>query len=175
MAQEAGKKKGNKKLFIILFIIILVFAGVLAYFYFNKKAPVDPEEALDRGVITEDNVDEIIEQMSNAEPAEIGYYTVTMNTEWHFANGKEASYDAYVENSTKNETPVYFDLFLAEDESEPIYMSPVIPLGKSLDKIKLEKNLDPGTYDCVMVYHLVDDDQNTLSTLRVSVTVIVEG
>jgi hypothetical protein len=97
-----------------------------------------------------------------------------MSTEWHFATGDAVSKDAYVKNDAGNTNDVFFDVFLEDNESEPILQSPVIPRGSELDNISLDKKLDAGTYDCVMVYHLVDDDQNTISTLRVAFKIIVE-
>jgi hypothetical protein len=94
---------------------------------------------------------------------------------WHFATGDAVSEDAYVGNRTENTNDVYFDLFLASDESNPILESPVIPRGGAFENFALDAKLDAGTYDCVMVYHLVDENQDTVSTLRVEVTVIVEG
>jgi hypothetical protein len=80
-----------------------------------------------------------------------------------------------VENVEKNTNDVYFDILLAEDESHVIYQSPVIPRGGHIEKIALDEDLEPGTYDCICVYHLIDEDQNTISTLRVTLTIIVEG
>jgi hypothetical protein len=44
-----------------------------------------------------------------------------------------------------------------------------------MDNIQLDTPLDAGTYDCVMIYHLVDEDQNTVSELRVGLTITVEN
>jgi hypothetical protein len=97
-----------------------------------------------------------------------------MNNEWHFPDGKSASTDAYVENITENRDDVYFDLFLAGNEDHAIYESPVIPRGGVLESFALDTPLEAGSYDCIMIYHMVDENQNTLSTLRVTVTVIIE-
>lgn len=113
--------------------------------------------------------------MAEEEYVAPGYYTVMMNYDWHFATGDSVSSDAYVENMVGNTNAVYFDLFLASDEENAIYKSPVIPVGSGLQDIALDTALDAGTYDCVAVYHLVDEEQNTISTLRITVTVIVEG
>lgn len=167
------KKKGGKKKtvgIVILVLIILVLAGVIIYLLTSRE----PKERRNE-VITPDNVDEMIKQMEEEEFVEPGYYTVTMNYDWHFATGDAVSSDAYVENTVQNTNDVYFDLFLADDEENAIYKSPVIPVGSRLQDIALDTPLDAGTHDCILVYHLVDDDQNTISTLRVTVTVIVEG
>lgn len=166
------EKKGGKKTvgIVILILVILVLVGVIIYLLTSRE----PDERRNE-VITPDNVEKILEQMEEEEFVAPGYYTVTMNYEWHFATGDAVSSDAYVENMVENTNAVYFDLFLTDDEENAIYKSPVIPTGSRLESIALDTKLDAGTYDCVMVYHLVDDDQNTISTLRVTVTVIVEG
>jgi hypothetical protein len=69
---------------------------------------------------------------------------------------------------------VYFDLVLAEDESKVLYKSPVITRGAVLENFALDTTLEAGTYNCVVIYHMVDADQNTLGTLRIAVTAIVE-
>lgn len=167
-----AEKKGRKKTvgIIILIVVILILVGVILYLLSRK-----PEEERRNVVVTPDNVEEVIKQMEDEDFVEPGYYTVTMNYDWHFATGDAVSEDAYIENMTENTNAVYLDLFLASDEEKAIYKSPVIPVGSSLRDIALDQKLDAGTYDCVAVYHLIDDDQNTISTLRVTVTVIVEG
>ena len=166
------EKEANKKTvgIIILVIIILVLVGVILYLLFRPE-----EEERRNKVITPDNVEEMMKEMDEKEVVDPGYYTVTMNYEWHFAAGDAVSSDAYIENIVQNTNAVYFDLFLADDEENAIYESPVIPVGSRLTDIALDTSLDAGTYDCVAVYHLIDDDQNTISTLRVTVTVIIEG
>ena len=170
------ERKGGKKTLsiIILVVIILVMAGIIAYLLMSRK-PLEEEQERRNVVLTPDNVEEIIQQMEEEEYVAPGYYTVTMNFEWRFATGDAVSENAYVENALENTNAVYLDLFLVEDEENAIYKSPVIPVGSSLQEIKLDTPLSAGTYDCVGVYHLVDDDQNTVSTLRVTVIVIIEG
>lgn len=174
-----GDKKGGKFVvgIVILIVIILLLVGVVIYLLMSKKTEEAPATSNEKRnvVVTPDNMDEVAEILSGSnEPTQTGYYTATMNYEWRFKKGNEASYNAYVENTAGNTNAVYLDLFRVGDEENAIYKSPVIPVGSSLQDIALDTPLEKGTYDCVAVYHLVDDDQNTLSTLRVTVTVIVE-
>lgn len=175
-SNQAGKKgsetgSGKTVSIVILTAVICTLLGVILYLLMLRK----PEEERRNVVVTPDNIQEVIEQMAEEEYVAPGYYTVMMNFDWHFATGDSVSSDAYVENMTGNTNAVYFDLFLASDEENAIYKSPVIPVGSGLRDIVLDTALDAGTYDCVAVYHLVDDEQNTISTLRITVTVIVEG
>lgn len=140
----------------------------------NKRETVDG--SLKRGTVaTPDNIDSILESMANAELVEPGYYSTSMTNEWHFADGDAVSEDAFVENLPENTNDIYFDVVLAADESKVIYASPVIPRGSQLEQIALDEHLDAGTYDCVLIYHLIDEDQNTVSTLRIGITVFVQS
>ncbi len=172
---NSSDKKGGKKTvgIIVLVLIILFLIGVIIYLVF----PREEEKETRNVVITPDNVQEVLEQMS-AQPEEktpVGYYTVTMSFDWHFASGDAVSPDAYVKNEASNSHPVYVDVFLEGDMENAIYKSPIIPLGSSLENIALDVPLDAGTYDCVAVYHLVDEEQNTVDTLHVTLTLIIES
>ena len=162
---DSNKKKAFK---VVTFVVVLAVAGILIYRLWPKD---DPRNV----VVNNSNVDDVLVDMGDTKLVEPGYYTVTMNNEWHFADGIAASEDAYVENVESNTNDVYFDIFLNSDKDNAVYKSPVIPRGSYLEEITLDKDLDPGTYDCVCIYHLIDDEQNTVDTLNVAVTLIVEG
>jgi hypothetical protein len=179
---SSGSSSGKNYILIAVtaLIVIAILVGVIVYLLIGRKAePVaatgTPEEDKREVLVTEDNVKEVAEQLEQQEYVPQGYYTVTQNYEWHFPKGDQPSTDAHVENLPENTNDVYFDLFLADNDETPIYQSPVIPLGAVLEDFKLDTKLDPGTYDCVMVYHLVDEKQNTISTVSMTVKVIVEG
>jgi hypothetical protein len=171
---QSGTKKGGTKVVIaISVVVILALVGVILWLIFSKN----DEEGDKRDIlVTEGNVEEVVEELQEPKN-DPGSYTVKMNNTWHFKTGDAASDDAHVENIPENATDVYFDLFEDTDDAETnaLYKSPIIPRGGTLEGFKLDKPLDAGTHNCIMVYHLVDDDQNTLSTLRVRVTLEVEG
>ncbi len=160
---------GSVVIVALLVVVIVMFAGRTA------KAPdAQAEEETKRSVVvTQDTVDSVVDDMLQDDYVEPGYYSVSMNTTWHFATGDSVSEDAFVENLAENTNDIYFDVFLADNENEAIYKSPVLPRGSELDEIALDTALAAGTYDCVMVYHLVDEDQNTVSTLRVAFDIII--
>lgn len=172
-SKGGGGKGGSRVGIIVAIVVIVALIGVVVFLVSGQGA--DNQEEKRNVVVTPDNVDEVLENMTNAEFTEPGYYTVTMTNEWHFATGDAVSEDAYVENVAENTNDVYFDIVMEDDEDNVIYKSPVIPRGSRLENIALDTVLDAGTYNCVMIYHLVDDEQNTVSTLRVTVAVVVEG
>lgn len=169
--QEQKKKRKGGLVLGIAIIVIIALAGVIIYLLLSRNT--EPEDERRNVVITPENVESVLEELEEAQ--ESGYYTVTMNPTWHFETGEDISYDAVVENVEKNTNDVYFDIVLEEDEERVLYKSPVIPRGGRLEEVVLDDTLDAGTYNCVVIYHLIDDDQNTLSTLRVALKIVVEG
>lgn len=191
MGETIKDKKQKKKtgLFLIvggMAVIIVLLVAVIVLLMRKPEevqVPAKPEsgtvttteEPRRSVVVTQDTAEEVADNLFQQEYIEPGYYSVSMSTEWHFATGDSISEDAYVENLAENTNDVFFDVFLVDNEDEAIYKSPLLPRGSELNDIALDTTLSAGTYDCVMVYHLVDEEQNTLSTLRIAFTVIVEG
>lgn len=158
------KKKGGKVALVIC-VILIVLLCILIYFLLHK----DEGEKRDV-VVNEDNVEQIVSDMM--EGVAPGTYQVTMNSTWYFDDGTASSNNAYVENAEANENPVYFDI-ARSDTDETIFESPIIPVGSHLDDIKLDKELPDGIYDCVMTYHLLDDNEETVSTVKVGVKIVI--
>jgi uncharacterized membrane protein len=174
-----GGKGGKKGLIIGVIVAVVVIIALLTTIIIllvKKDEPVQTVKTEEKrnAVVTQERAEEMAEEMINEEYIPPGYYSTKMSTTWHFATGDSVSEDAYVANDKANSNDVFFDVFLEEDESDPIMTSPVIPRGSELKDIKLDKPLKAGTHGCVMVYHLVDDQQNTVSTLRVGFTIIID-
>lgn len=171
MSEQEQKKK--KKGGILVAIVIIALIGVIIYLLLHRQPEPEPEKERRGVLVTPENVEDVLKEADESVPE--GYYTVTMNPTWHFANGREASYDSVVENVENNTHDVYFDVVLAEDEGKVLYSSPVIPRGGRLEAVELDEALNAGTYDCVVIYHLVDEKQNTISLLRVALQIVIEG
>lgn len=174
--RQKKNKKGGIVLGVAITIVIVTLIGIILFLLLSRNAQPEKEEEKRNVVITPENVERILEEITETqETVAPGFYTVTMNTTWHFSIGSKASYDAVVENVKANTNDVYFDIVLEEDETKVLYQSPVIPRGGRLEGITLDENLKAGNYNCVVIYHLIDKEQNTLSTLRVGLTIIVES
>jgi flagellar basal body-associated protein FliL len=175
MSNNAGQKSSLGKGGIIAIIVSSVVITALVIVIIVLLKGRDRVEVEKRNVVVSNkNAEEVVDQMALAEYVEPGYYNASMTNIWHFATGDAESEDAYVANVEENTNDVYFDVFLASDEENPILQSPVIPRGAELEHIKLDTPLEAGTYDCVLIYHLVDEEQKPISKLRVGITIIVE-
>jgi len=178
-AKQGGVERAKQTRAIIITgaVVVAALVGVIVALVMNLNRS-QPEPAPDRElrsvVVNEDNAEEVFERMMSEEPVTAGFYEAKMTMTWNFPDGLSASPNAYVENVPNNSNDVYFDLSL-RDTGEIIYESPVIPLGSHLDGITLNRDLDAGSYSCVVTYYLVDAEQNVVDSLRMGVRVIVES
>lgn len=184
MADAKKQNSGKTKYLFLMCIAVIITLLVIVVILISGQADVQKavyssgEQKVKRNVVVnEKNVEEVVDKMVSEGRVfvEPGYYVCNMDTDWTFEKGDSVSKDARVDNVSDNTNDVYFDVFLASDESTPIYCSPVIPRGAFLEHIALDTPLDAGTYDCIVVYHLIDDNQETISTLRVAITITVEN
>ncbi len=174
MSDKASVKKKRGGIIIgVCVVIIIILLTVIIFLLLGKNnADQNPVKEKQRDVVVNpDNVEEVVQQLNEtSERTTPGTYEVTMNSTWQFADGKSASDNAYVENAAANTNDVYFDIQISDTE-ETIYESPILPVGSYLDSITLDQELAAGTYDCVMIYHLLDEEGSSISTVRVSLTI----
>jgi len=168
------RKKGLSTVHIILicgFICLIAAVGVAAYFIVKSQSNNDVSQVLPKGslVIDESNLEDVKEELSEA-VAE-GMFEVNMNTAWNFPDGKSASTDAYVANGNANSSPISFEILI--DGTENVYTSTVMPVGKQIKEIKLEKELSAGLYNAVCFYHLWKEDGTEKSSFGVNITINV--
>lgn len=162
------KNKG-KVLMIILFIGMLSTIGVLAYMVLNPKEATVQQEQQGSLLIDESNLEEVTDSISEA--VKDGMFEVNMSTDWNFQNGEAASTNAVVANGIANKYPISFDVIL---DDEVIYTSTIIPVGKQIKEIILDKELDKGTYNAVCLYHLWNEDGTQNSEFGVKIRLIIE-
>lgn len=165
------KKLSTSTIIAIVAVAVVVVLAVVLVIVLTRKEQ-KPEVQGKATIVTEENVQEIIQAAS--EPNTDASYTVTMSNEWTFENGKASAQNFYVKNTENNSRTVYFDLKLA-DTDEEIYSSPYIPVGEAMDTMTLDKELEAGDYNAVMTYHLVDDDKKELTTVSVAVEIHIQN
>ncbi len=170
MSEKKDRKvKGGIIVFAVCIVVIIGLLAIVIYLLNTKK---DEDEPVRRNVVVnEENVDKVIEQLAE-QRVEPGSYQVTMNTTWNFSSGDASSDNAYVKNAETNTNSVYFDV-TRSDTNETIYESPIIPVGSWLDDIALDSELPDGTYDCIITYHLIDEDEKSISTVKLNLTIVI--
>ena len=94
---------------------------------------------------------------------------------WNFPSGSAVSTNAQIGNSTSNLYECYFELFLDDEEQTLLYSSPVLPVGKRLDKLELNEVLPDGAHEAVCIFHILDDEDpdRELGTVSFAVSLMV--
>jgi hypothetical protein len=178
---NTSKSKPNKTKRLVIIgatvfvVVIAVLVGVIIYLLTRPEEPIPtpPSNTLGgRGtVITEDNADQFQEL---GEPVDDGYYEARMSIEWSFDTWDTPSKNAYVANAESNTRKMYFDVII-NSTGEQVYSSPFIPVGSELRNFALDTQLAAGTYDATVVYHLVDDNDEEMTTVSVAVTITIHS
>ena len=151
-----------------LAIVFLVLIGIIIYLLNNA------DKNRTNRVVKVVNVEEIQEQLSPEDYVPTGAYKVNMNTNWVFPDGNSPSSNAYISNDAENLNTVYFTITPASDPDMILYTSPMLTPGSKLNDITLDKPLSVGIYQAILTYHLVDDDEQEISTVAVNLTISVD-
>jgi hypothetical protein len=149
------KEKKNVKIIIGIVVIVVLLAVIVVLLIFllrNKQQPEEERSSI-RTITSADDAESIMEDMQ--EQVRKGMFECKMSMKWTFPDGKSSSTDAYVANSEANTYPIYFDVYINEDEL--IYSSPVIPVGSNIAGFALDKELPAGNYEATVMYTLVED------------------
>lgn len=167
-----ARKKQNKKLIlliVVLVIIILALAGVLLYLLFRPKTKPNKDDVKPM-IVNEDNADDIIGELEKDSMDTM--YNCRMSNSWTFKNGKAKSKDAYVANTDYNHYTVYFEVQL-DDTEEIVYTSSYIPVGSEINGLTLDKPLAAGEYPATVIYHLMNDDDEEVSSVGFTINIHV--
>ena len=175
--EEKKKRKLKPVHWVIIIALVLALIAALVYFFWLRGVEQDIDDrgtALGGGgmLLTPDNIDEVRQMME--EPGPDAQYTVSMTTNWTFDTWQTPSSDAIVNNLESNSRTVYFDVTL-RDTDELVYSSPYIPLGQALVDFALDANPGAGVHDAIVRFFLVDDDNEVVADVAVSVTLTING
>lgn len=170
VAEMEKESKNTKKKAVIIGLAVLVIGvigvmGAVIYRLMNKEeAP--RERAVSSGLIVDEN--DIDQKAANAR------FTTDMNMIWVFKSGSRISYNAVIGNASDNEYECYFEVYLDDEDQTLLYSSPVLPVGKRLDLLTLDKGLPDGIYEAVCTYHLLDDEdpETELGTVSFNVSLM---
>ncbi|MBP1566515.1 MAG: hypothetical protein J6A58_12265 [Oscillospiraceae bacterium] len=190
--KNIDKKQNNSKLIIVAVCVGIVIIALLVIIMLlmsdkENQESISKESNISLSedskpkrevIVKEENVDQLVSELLKEEEEKDtvipGYYQVTMNSTWEFENGSAISGNAYVKNSESNTNAVYFDI-IKSDTNETIYQSPILTVGTDISQIKLDTELPAGTYDCVCLYRLLNDEYEPVSDVRVAVKIKIKN
>lgn len=159
--EEKNSSKG-KKVIIILLILVIIGMGVAIYLLLSKP---EPKRDISEGLVVDNNIDK---KASDAR------FTTDMNMIWTFPAGSAVSTNAEIGNSKSNLYECYFEVILDDEEQTLLYSSPVLPVGKRIEKLELNQALPAGAYDAVCIFHVLDDEdpEKELGTVALAVSLM---
>lgn len=175
----SGKKKNVAIIiaFAILLIALAVCIIMLVLRPGGQSEQPEPEStispaaaALERGFVDENVAQDIMSEM--ADKVEEGMFECKMTTTWTFEDSDSVSPNAYVANVESNRYTLYFDVY-QEGTEELLYSSPMLPVGTEFQEVRLEKDLPAGEYNAVVMYTMVDDNYEEVSSVGFSITISV--
>lgn len=165
-------KKSNKKAVIIISIVAILIIAILVavIVWLLNREEVKPEvlpNTSGRGVVIDENTPD--DELNP--PADNSTYTTEQRSEWTFPSGAGPASNSYVRNNERNENPVYFNVELRENAqsvegTETVYESPILKVGDSITNISLNRRLDPGDYDAILTYHIIEFTDASESNYR---------
>lgn len=182
-SQSEPKNSSQKKIMIIIAFIALIAALVvcIVLLFLKPTGDVQPTGvsddsnsaaavALERGFVSEDSAQDIVSEM--ADKVAEGMFECKMTTSWTFDDVESASHNAYVANVENNRYTLYFDV-IEESTNEKLYSSPMLPVGTDIKDIKLEKSLPAGDYNAVVMYTMVDENYEEVSSVGFKITISI--
>lgn len=154
----------------VCIVLLVSRSGDTGEVQLNNNENDAPQTALERGFVDESNLDDIMSELT--EKVEEGMFECRMSTTWTFEDAASESPNSYVANVENNQHAFYFDVY--EDETdEVLYSSPILPVGSEIRNIKLDKELSAGDYNAVVMYTLVDENYEEVSTVGFRITISV--
>lgn len=173
---DEGQKKNM--LFVIAFVVLLIALVVCIGIIIFRPTTTKMDEnvvsktasALERGFVQESNADNIMAEME--EKVAEGMFECKMTTFWTFDHADAESSNSFVANVESNRNTIYFDVYESES-NELLYTSPMLPVGTEIRNIKLNKELPAGDYDAVVMYTLVDENYEEVSSVGFNITISI--
>jgi hypothetical protein len=178
-----GKEKMGKGLLTALIaaiVLVVAVAAVAVVIVLRRNAgpeltAVDPNATMSPDLLP--GIGSVVIGPDDPEPTspwdnDTGSFTTMFNGVWSFADYKTASVDAVCGNDASNPMNIFVTLVIPGID-HPVYTSPTIPPGGRLEGITLSEPLEAGTYDCVLVHHLLDREGVEASTVQFEMSIHV--
>lgn len=147
--------KKTKIMIACISIVALLAVGAAAAMFIMMNNGDKEEESQSIYTMDENNYQQIMDDMG-AQVQE-GYFETYMTTEWVFPDGSSEASEAMLGNSPNNTKPIRCQLLL-DETGEVLFETGVLPVGALVSPIKLERDLEAGTYDTTCMIYLMNEN-----------------
>ncbi len=149
--------KGKKRALTIAGILLLVAATVvICYFLFRKQQEPDPlyDNNATIGILPGIDIDERRKELQDMLDRSVIAFSI--NTSPVFLNGTSEG-NLLIENPGNNAKLLQVRI-LIDDTEEEVYASKYIKPGSYIEKVKLDKVLEKGTYPATAYFSAYDEN-----------------
>lgn len=167
-----SKKQKKKKLRIVILVLsclVSVLAGLFAGFLISNLMQLNHSEQ------TSNTTDTLFDIRSDTTADSEKYSGNIIIPCWDnitmVANQEKQNVTLY--NPTDNDG-IVFQLVMTLDDGTVLYSSDLIPAGKALYEITLEKTLEPGIYNANLQYNCYSTNGNPLNGSNLQFTLTME-
>lgn len=184
MAAETEKKQNKNLLIIIVVLAALLIAGLVTVIVLLLDKDDEPTQNNNNqsdglinyqpGVIGVDVED--FQEKFNKAVEEMKNSSIGLVFNNYAVSNDGVNFKCYIGNAEANTKDMYFNIYKDTSFSEQILLTGLIPPGSGIDTFESEIDLEPGTYEAVLVLTQVDDDHSTIiGQTNVQITLYVKG
>lgn len=168
---DAQPKKRLSPLTLVLIIIIVLLLAVAAFLAVSKFGGKEPgTESLgdastpligyEEGVtaLDEDSLQKAVDEMY-AEAAKQGI-PLSYENDANSLDGEKVH--CYIANPEHSEYDIYIQVFADAELTDQLYLSGLIPPGKAVREINLDRRLEEGNHRIYVAYTQVEEDHATI-------------
>lgn len=169
--QQAKRLTPLTLVLIIIIVLLVAAAAVLAVSKFGgeqlEPAPVasggdgTPKIGYEEGVTVVDDPDALQKAVDEmyAKAAEGG---VPLEYQNGASSPDGEKFKCYIANPASAAYDIFINIYSDAEFTDQLYLSGLVPPGKAIRELNLEKRLDPGTHTVYVFYTQVEDDHETV-------------
>lgn len=158
-------KPKNKKtiVFISITIAAVLIIGAFLYWQFFLRTASNNLIGYENDTVTvtdedtlQDIVDGMVKQTKDGRMA-LEYKNTAVSSDG-------TNFSCYITNSVKNKYNMYLGIYLDSDWKDQIYLTKLIKPGDGIQKFQSFRKLSPGTYNAILVFTQVKEDQQEIKS-----------
>lgn len=161
---ETQKQKPlDKRLIAVIIALVLIIAALCGYLVYRSTVTIDDGDVPRVGYAAEAKVmldQESLQAAMDAAMANArdGNVSLLYQNDAYSKNGKD--FDCYIVNSASNKYDMFLTIYADAKMSDQVFLSGLVPPGSGFENITLDRALESGDHEVVVVVTQVDTDEN---------------
>lgn len=158
----------RKRVILIISVVVICIISLIIYNESVKRKSDIQSGGISINVVEGTSPESTQEELNRR--VEEGMFRVFINTNIVLDNG-ESKANLLIENNESNHNSCI--VRIETQEGLLLYTSDEIPTGYKIEQAQLAEDLEPGKYDCVAHFDILNTSGNVTNTINVNVKVTV--